>query len=76
MKQRVKLAFAVINSPRLLLMDEPRTNLDTEGVDLVYGVAEEQKKNGILIIATNEPEDTSLCGRVVSIEDYKNQTKL
>ncbi len=71
MKQRVKLAFAVINNPRLLLMDEPRTNLDTEGVDLVYGVAEEQKKNGILIIATNEPEDTGLCARVVSVEDFK-----
>ncbi|MCE1164557.1 MAG: ABC transporter ATP-binding protein [Bacteroidetes bacterium] len=71
MKQRVKLAFAVINSPRLLLMDEPRTNLDTEGVDLVYGVAEEQKKNGILIIATNEPEDTGICGRTASIEDFK-----
>lgn len=76
MKQRVKLAFAIINSPRLLLMDEPRTNLDTEGVDLVYGVAEEQKKNGILVIATNEPEDTSLCGKVVSVEDFKPKTKL
>ena len=72
MKQRVKLAFAVINSPPLLLMDEPRTNLDTQGIELVYEVAEEQKKNGVLIVATNEPDDTRLCSRTVSIEDYKN----
>lgn len=71
MKQRVKLAFAIINDPEILLLDEPRTNLDVEGIELVYKVAEEQKKNGILILATNEPEDTSLCSTVISIEDYK-----
>ena len=71
MKQRVKLAFAVINKPPVLLMDEPRTNLDTDGISLVYEVAEEQKKNGILIVATNEPEDTKLCSEIISIEDYK-----
>lgn len=71
MKQRVKLAFAIINDPKILLLDEPRTNLDVEGIDLVYKVAEEQIKNGILILATNEPEDTGLCKRIISIEDYK-----
>ncbi|MFZ4590787.1 MAG: ABC transporter ATP-binding protein [Ignavibacteria bacterium] len=71
MKQRVKLAFAIINDPEILLLDEPRTNLDVEGIDLVYKVAEEQKQKGILILATNEPEDTSLCSRIISIEDYK-----
>ncbi len=71
MKQRVKLAFAIINDPKILLLDEPRTNLDVEGIDLVYKVAEEQIKNGILILATNEPEDTRLCQRIISIEDYK-----
>jgi heme exporter protein A len=71
MKQRVKLAFAIINDPKILLMDEPRTNLDVDGIDLVYKVAEEQIKNGILILATNEPEDTGLCKRIISIEDYK-----
>lgn len=75
MKQRVKLAFAIINNPRILLMDEPRTNLDTEGIDLVYRIAEKQKENGILIVATNEPEDTKLCESIISIEDYKNISK-
>jgi ABC-type multidrug transport system ATPase subunit len=71
MKQRVKLAFAIINDPKILLMDEPRTNLDVEGIDLVYKVAEEQVKNGVLILATNEPEDTSLCRNIISVEEYK-----
>ncbi|MCI0473324.1 MAG: ABC transporter ATP-binding protein [Ignavibacteria bacterium] len=71
MKQRMKLAFAIINNPPVLIMDEPRTNLDTEGIDLVYKTAEEKKKDGILIIATNEPEDTKLCEKTILIEDYK-----
>jgi ABC-type multidrug transport system ATPase subunit len=71
MKQRMKLAFAIINDPPVLIMDEPRTNLDTEGIDLVYKVAENKKKDGILIIATNEPEDTKLCEKNISIESYK-----
>jgi len=71
MKQRLKLAFAVQKDPGLLLLDEPRTNLDVEGIDVVYKIAEEQKQKGILIIATNEKEDASLCSQTLNIEDYK-----
>ena len=71
MRQRLKLAYSVINSPALLLMDEPRTNLDEQGISIVYEIAEEQKKNGILILATNEKEDTAICESKLSIEEYK-----
>jgi heme exporter protein A len=71
MRQRLKLAFSVLNNPQLLLMDEPRTNLDEEGISVVYKIAEEQKNRGILILATNEAEDTSICGTNLNIEDYK-----
>lgn len=71
MKQRLKLAFAFLNNPPLLLMDEPRTNLDEEGISVVYKIAEEQKEKGILILATNEKEDNELCETRLNIEDYK-----
>jgi len=71
MKQRLKLAFSVINDPDILLMDEPRSNLDKAGIHIMYGIAERQKEKGILIIATNEDEDKLICEDSINIEDYK-----
>lgn len=71
MKQRLKIAFAVINKPALLLMDEPRTNLDEEGISVVYKIAEEQKKRGILLLATNERDDNEICDSSLNIEEFK-----
>lgn len=75
MKQRLKYAFAVINNPELLILDEPRSNLDEEGINLAYGIAEKQKERGILIIATNDREDTELCSSVLNIENFKGNNK-
>ena len=71
MKQRLKIAFAILNDPLILIMDEPRTNLDEDGIENIYNIAEKQKKNGILIVATNESEDTKLCDEIINIEDYR-----
>lgn len=70
MKQRLKIAFAILNEPEILLMDEPRTNLDRNGIELLQEICARQKENGILIIATNEESDRELCDRILNIEDY------
>lgn len=75
MKQRLKYAFAVLNNPELLILDEPRSNLDNEGIKLAYEIAEKQKEKGILILATNDREDTELCSSVLNIENYKGNNK-
>lgn len=71
MKQKLKLAFSVLHEPEILLLDEPRSNLDKAGIDMIYEVSAEQKKKGILIIATNDDDDKELCDSILSIEDYK-----
>ncbi len=73
MKQRLKLAFALLNEPQLLLLDEPCSNLDKDGVEIVYKFAQYQRKNGMLIVATNEESDLTLCDSLVNIEDYKSR---
>jgi heme exporter protein A len=71
MKQRLKLAFALLNEPQLLLLDEPCANLDKEGIEVVYKFAEKQRKKGMLIVATNEESDLQLCDSLINIEDFK-----
>ena len=71
MKQRLKLAFALLNDPLLLLLDEPCANLDKEGIEVVYRFAEEQRNKGMLMVATNEESDLQLCDTLINIEDFK-----
>ncbi len=71
MKQKLKLAFAILHEPEILLLDEPRTNLDKEGVDLILEIADKQKQKGILLIATNDENDIKLCDGVLNIQEYK-----
>lgn len=61
MKQRVKYAAALIHRPALLILDEPTSNLDADGTRVVVDLIAEQKRSGMVIIGTNDPEDVELC---------------
>ena len=61
MKQRLKLAFAILHNPLLLILDEPTSNLDSDGVKIVDEIAEEYKSGKMLMIATNDEHERSLC---------------
>jgi heme exporter protein A len=67
MKQRLKYAFALLHRPPVLILDEPRTNLDSEGIDVVYALIDEQRARGLTIIASNDREDTELCDSAVNL---------
>lgn len=71
MKQKLKIAYALMNKPEILILDEPGSNLDKEGADLISDICEEQKKNGILILATNNEKEKEYCDQAVNIEDFK-----
>jgi len=68
MKQRMKLLFAVMHRPPLLLLDEPTSNLDSDGIAAVYRLVEEGRKRGAVIIATNDAEDIRRCDATISVE--------
>jgi len=57
MRQRLKYVFALIGDPEILILDEPTSNLDTDGIDRVYNIMNDQKKNNILLLATNDQMD-------------------
>ena len=75
MKQRLKYAFALLHKPPILLLDEPTSNLDTEGVATVYEIMEEQKSNGILIVATNDHEDIRKCEQIIDLNTQSQSSR-
>ncbi len=74
MKQRMKFIFALMHSPKLLILDEPTSNLDEEGKESVYKIVREAGQNSIVLIASNERTDLDLCSERIVIQDYKNIT--
>jgi len=68
MKQRLRLIHALINDPEILMLDEPCSNLDTRGRDILYKILEELKGRKIIILATNESEDINLCSKGINLE--------
>jgi len=72
MKQRMKFIFALLHNPKILLLDEPTSNLDNAGKDIVYKVIGDEADSNLIIIASNEESDLQLCNEVIEIEKYKN----
>lgn len=56
-QQRVCIARALINSPKLLLCDEPTGNLDEENEQIVVDIFRSLHKEGVtLVVVTHDPE--------------------
>jgi ABC-type multidrug transport system ATPase subunit len=71
MKQRVKLAQAIFSNTPIVLLDEPLTNLDEEGVSLYHNLIEKHCKNRLLIISSNDKKEYSFCDEIIDVRDYK-----
>ncbi|MFZ1530047.1 MAG: ABC transporter ATP-binding protein [Ferruginibacter sp.] len=71
MKQRLKLAQAFFSNTALLLLDEPTTNLDADGVALYRKLIHEHTANRLVIVSSNDKMEYDFCSNVVSIMDYK-----
>jgi putative ABC transport system ATP-binding protein len=70
-QQRVALARAVINSPAIILADEPTGNLDTENSKIVLDMFRElnEKYKQTIIMITHNPEAAAACSRTIRMRD-------
>jgi ABC-type multidrug transport system ATPase subunit len=71
MKQRVKLIQAIFSDVSCLLLDEPCTNLDTEGVGLYQQLIGTYSNNRTIIVSSNDVQEYGFCENVLRITDYK-----
>lgn len=71
-QQRVCIARALINSPELILADEPTGNLDEANEIIVLDLFRQLHKEGTsLIVVTHDPEVGEVAERVVRLEHGK-----
>jgi ABC-type multidrug transport system ATPase subunit len=75
MKQRLKLALAFCAETPMLMLDEPTSNLDTQGVDWYLSLVQKFAQNRLTIICSNQEHEYSFCDERLSIVDYKGEVK-
>ena len=71
MKQRLKFVFALMHLPQVLIFDEPTSNLDEGGKKVVYNIIQNEGKDRIVIIASNEKNDLEFCDDILYLEKDK-----
>lgn len=71
MKQRLKLAKAFFSDTAILLLDEPCSNLDKQGISLYDQLVKNYSQNRLIIICSNDEEEYSFCNHTLNINQYK-----
>lgn len=70
MKQRLRIAQAIMEKPEILILDEPTNYLDKDGVGMLRGVLTEfTKAGGTLLLTSHNKDDIALlCKKVYEID--------
>jgi len=72
MKQRLKLAQALFSDTSVILLDEPCTNFDAEGIALYQQLVRKYGENRLVIVSSNDPQEYDFCEKVIDIREYKS----
>jgi lipooligosaccharide transport system ATP-binding protein len=73
MRRRLQVARALVNRPRVLVLDEPTTGLDPEARRTLWDILAEQRRSGLaILLSTHYMEEAErLCDRVAIIHRGK-----
>jgi len=67
MKQKVQLALALMSDTPIILLDEPTSFLDQKNKDWFIALLHENIRDRIVIIASNDADDLSLCKEILNL---------
>ncbi len=72
MKQRVKLALAILSDVPLLLLDEPCSNLDKQGMEWYSELISSRPGKCLIAVCSNhQSEEITFCSGHILMNDYK-----
>lgn len=76
MKQRVRLAIALLTDSEVVLLDEPAANLDRKAIEWYRNLVAENHRDRIIIVCSNsQSEEHDFCTQSIVIDDYKRTGK-
>jgi len=76
MKQRVRLAIALLTESEVVLLDEPAANLDHKAVEWYRNLVATNHADRIIIVCSNsQSEEHDFCTQSIVIDDYKRTGK-
>jgi ABC-type multidrug transport system ATPase subunit len=68
-RQRVKLAAAMVHNPYILFLDEPGSNLDSQGRSLIESLVNKLSRLGkMIVIASNQADELDLCDEIIDLD--------
>jgi ABC-type multidrug transport system ATPase subunit len=76
MKQRVRLAIALLTESEVVLLDEPAANLDRKAIEWYRELVANNHADRIIIVCSNsQSEEHDFCTQSIVIDDYKRNSK-
>lgn len=73
-KQRVAIARAILNSPKILLADEPTGSIDAEGTKQILTLFQELNRTGqTILLVTHDKNVAETCKKIIYIEDGRSK---
>lgn len=76
MKQRVKLAQCILSDTPVVLLDEPCTNLDEQGIQLYQRLINNYCSGRLVVVSSNDKQEYGFCTEIINITDYKTPSAL
>ena len=71
-KQKVAVARALVNNPRVILADEPTGRLEPAGRDEIFALFRKLADSGTaFVVATRDPDAAALCDRTIYLQNGK-----
>ncbi len=72
MKQRLKLALAIMSDTPVLLLDEPVSNLDKAAIEWYKDLIQKNTRDRLIVVSSNSiEEEFGFCNQQIRLEDYK-----
>ncbi|UFH56187.1 ATP-binding cassette domain-containing protein [Spirosoma sp. KNUC1025] len=72
MKQRVKLGLAFFSESPVVILDEPTSNLDRQGMNWYQEQVRLLAPDQLLLIGSNQPEEYDFCPNVLDVMQWKS----